>query len=730
MKNSKKYIYALQLPHPSYHSSNIPLSLGYLAAYLRSSDLAADVEMQIAPAIINDHMGDSQLIKHLGDLKPDLLAFSVYPWNIERTISISKKLKEISNGAISTVFGGPEIYPENLILQRNAGADYLITGEGERSFTELARLALLENHDLSLLRSGAYLQGDRYLWNLESLPPVDLNYLPSPYLQNIIPLEGRTALNIFTYRGCMFKCKYCGWKSRQKNIRAFPLEQVLAELDFAFKHRHPTIYISDSALNLSPHFESICHFLEKQRPLKKAIRCFIHLISLTEEQASYLGRSGIKGVESGLQSISPEINKVINRRFNKDKFERGYGLLKKHGIDCLTDIIIGLPLADKQSIQDTINYVNHLQMDFSLFQLSVARSSELHSDKYRYRLKIQPSPPYYVLSTNKLTEKEINRIYRRYYLNSADLDICKDIEYPESALQLCDDPSDLASLSEPVSFPGVNITDWIIWTQNQGKFEIDYQYWIERSASKVSIWFVGDRFDDHWSLFFDNFIDYFEKHEPHTKLYIHFKIKHIDQGLIDTLLKIDAKIYRRENFLFQRDHFIGSAPKTLRNDCGHACLIADQRSLESIARPQQIKLISFISLHHIEDANKINFNDENVQGFCVSMPPGVGIDHILEQLHIIRGRAANPQRIYFCSPVMQRLWLQNVLGLTANPMDRNMLIFTPDQLRILHYTDHDIAWDAIMNYHLLKQHNVTDPLNYLKDLVHNRIVTIAKEGVQ
>lgn len=719
MSAAMKRIYGLQLPHPSYRFSNIPLSLGYLASHLQQSDLAGEVAMQIAPSQINDHMGDSRLLNHLGQTKPDMLAFSVYPWNIERTLSLSRQVKALSDGSIKIVFGGPEIHSRNPMLATFGGADYLVTGEGEIPFVEVMRQTLFSDKEKRGVRSAAVWDGKQYCWHPEAAPPPDLTRLRSPYLQENISLEGKIAVNLFSYRGCHFNCKYCQWRTTRR-IRKFPLDQVLAELDLALASKSPIIYISDAAINLSPHFAEICDHLSNARPFNKSIRCFVHLGSLTEEQARRISISGINGVEAGLQSIDQTVNQGIDRQFEKRKFEAGVALLKKYAIRCVIDIIIGLPYADRPSILKTIDYVKNLGMDFSLFHLSVSSGCQLYQEKEQYELELQTASPYYVLSTGCLKSDEIHKIYADYIENIADQDGCLDIAYPGNALQLFDNVDEFESLETPLNIGNDAITDWIIWSPRHEPFYIDYQYWVRQSASKLSIWFVADRIDPSWLLFFDNLVTCLNALEKHTVVNIYFQIEEFDSQCGHQLVQLNRRIGRGNTFLVNRDHFVAGRCKSLRNDKGRACLIAPESALAQ-SRPQAFDTLSLVALKDRESINAIRFNDSPSRGYCIAIEPAVKTEPLLEILSTLKAKVSDPHRIYFCHPVIQRLWLQKTWRICVDAMYRKMLLFKTNGTKIFNYNDYDLALDAILNFDLARRKMDTDQIDFFAQKVQDRL---------
>lgn len=68
-------------------------------------------------------------------------------------------------------------------------------------------------------------------------------------------------------------------------------------------------------------------------------------------------------VELGLQTIHPATAKLINRQYDLPVFNRAVAKLKKHGIEVIVHMIIGLPGETKEMIFETADYIGHIGAD-------------------------------------------------------------------------------------------------------------------------------------------------------------------------------------------------------------------------------------------------------------------------------------------------------------------------------------------------------------------------------
>ena len=84
---------------------------------------------------INEPLG--KILREIVQQKADVIAFSVYLWNIEEILKLSENIKKI-NSNVKIILGGPEVtYQSEKVLRENTSVDYVIVGEGEETFTKL-----------------------------------------------------------------------------------------------------------------------------------------------------------------------------------------------------------------------------------------------------------------------------------------------------------------------------------------------------------------------------------------------------------------------------------------------------------------------------------------------------------------------------------------------------------------------------------------------------------------
>ena len=124
----------LPIPHLNFgkQTGNIPLG----AAYLKQAVAGLPgIRADIVPESIVSYLGDAALVQYVLDLKPEIVGFTGFSWNIERSLYLAAELKAHFQPKI--IFGGPEVTADNPLVH-SAQVDIFVCGEGEQAFSLLS----------------------------------------------------------------------------------------------------------------------------------------------------------------------------------------------------------------------------------------------------------------------------------------------------------------------------------------------------------------------------------------------------------------------------------------------------------------------------------------------------------------------------------------------------------------------------------------------------------------
>lgn len=393
------------------HSS---LSVWYLAESVRQN-CAQTITVNILEGTVNQP--GEEIVQKIAGLKPDVLAFSCYIWNISFILKLIPQIKKFCHAVV--VLGGPEVSfnPEE-VLNFMPNVDYIISGEGELPFPLL----------MTCLQSGGdpgSIPGLCFRSNTGSVqcnpPATPVPEPPSPYseayLQN---LDGRIAY-LETSRGCPFSCAFCLSGIGVHNVRFFSLERAKKELLLMANSGAQTVKLVDRTFNCN-HTRAFALFRFIIENAGKTIPpgvCFHFEVAadLFDRRTLDLlatAPPGLIQLEAGLQSFNPETLQAVNRKTDLIKVEENIrALLAGGNMHIHIDLIAGLPYEGLDSFSDSFDRAyalspHMLQLGF----LKMLHGSTLRSQAQELGYRYSPLPPYEAQSNSWLPQEDMQTISR------------------------------------------------------------------------------------------------------------------------------------------------------------------------------------------------------------------------------------------------------------------------------------------------------------------------------
>ncbi len=333
--------------------------------------------------------------------KPDLLGFSVYIWNASYIYSLMDDLKKVLPDT-KILLGGPEVsYDPEKVLEK--GADYILSGEGEESFSQLC-FALRDKTSLGNVPSLTWQEDGKIRTNAPAAP-LDLRKLPFVY-EDLSPFAGRI-LYYEAQRGCPFNCQYC-LSSTDKGVRFQPLEKVKRELQFFLDHKVKQVKFVDRTFNANARFAmEVWRYLSDHDNGITNFHFELEAALITDEMIPFLQsvRPGLFQFEIGVQSTNPDTLAAVDRREGFAAIaQRVRQLQQNRNIHLHLDLIAGLPYEGYERFARSFHEVYALAPDqFQLGFLKLLKGSGLRRDQEKYGIVSRAAPPYEVLYTDALS---------------------------------------------------------------------------------------------------------------------------------------------------------------------------------------------------------------------------------------------------------------------------------------------------------------------------------------
>lgn len=375
------------------------LAVRYLRAYTKDMDY----ECKIREFSINDR--EEHVLEQIIEEEPDVVAISTYIWNVEMVERLANLIK-IVNPSIEIVYGGPEVSYDSMIFLKNNEGEYVIEGEGENTYREFIEYKL-GKREIESIRGLYYKKEGNVLYN-GSRPAMSLDDVVFPYEED----EDLTNKIVYyeSSRGCPFNCKYC-LSSTSHGVRFRSIDKVLKELQFFIDKKVKLVKFVDRTFNCNTkHSMAIWNFLINA-DTNTHFHFEISADILKDEEIELLRKAPLDRFqfEVGVQTTNDDVLRNINRFVNfSDIKEKVQELLSIRNIKQHLDLIAGLPGEDYDSFVRSFNDVHSIKPEeIQLGFLKLLKGSAMREESSKYDMKFSPYPPYEILSTNKISYKEI-----------------------------------------------------------------------------------------------------------------------------------------------------------------------------------------------------------------------------------------------------------------------------------------------------------------------------------
>ncbi len=371
----------------------------YLKAFTRDLDFQGDIK----EFSINDRV--ENILEGIIEEKPDVVAFSCYIWNMEFVNRIAELIKLV-NPNIEILYGGPEVSYEGKEFLENHPGEYVIVGEGEKTFREFVLYKLGDGKIEDI--KGLNYKMDGQVFENPKRPEMDMNELVFPYTY-----EEDINNKIVYYeasRGCPFKCKYC-LSSVMHGVRFLDVERVKKELKYFMERGLKLVKFVDRTFNCNREYtvELLKYLSEQDTDTRFHFEVAADL--LTDDQIEILNNApkGRFQLEVGVQTTNNEVLYNINRYITYENIKQK--VLKvasgKNVIQHL-DLIAGLPGEDLDSFKKSFNDVHAIRPDeIQLGFLKLLKGSSMREEAEKWGIVYSPYAPYEIIRSKDISYEEL-----------------------------------------------------------------------------------------------------------------------------------------------------------------------------------------------------------------------------------------------------------------------------------------------------------------------------------
>lgn len=357
----------ITLVNPHYEEPQVLKFLGLPSIPLGFACVAASLEQAGHEVKVIDAFGEKltteQTIARLRASAPEVTGISCVTCNVDIGRQIAKAAQDFS----MVVVGGthPSLIPESV----TDVCDVVVVGEGERAFPELVTCKSL--HDV---RGLVFRENGQIIRTPKRPPITDLDSVPFP-ARHLFPMDcykqfGVMALaTMLTSRGCPMKCSYCTISQLFPAWRGRSPKNVVDEMELLVKDYHVKgiSLVDEDFLYDVDRADRICDEI-----LRRKLKMWWGMQTRADRLPDLpflkkMRRAGCEFALFGIESVSEQTMKDLNRHLSVDAIVRAFKVCKEAGMRTAGSAILGFPGETEADALATVRFVKGLDPSYVFF---------------------------------------------------------------------------------------------------------------------------------------------------------------------------------------------------------------------------------------------------------------------------------------------------------------------------------------------------------------------------
>lgn len=396
--------YSQFIEYYSFYRPNPPVGLLYIASYLKKYGMDSRI-YELGAFDTNDAIkigrrvrfgrSDEEIADIIKKEKPKIVGItSMYSIYYKDVVEIATLIKKTDSN-IKIVVGGNHASSYWRHILKNKSIDFVVIGEGEETFLELAK-SLLDGGNTEDICGIAHRGGDGSIMRTNPRELIkDLDEIPFPALDlvdyerylgegNPYSMHPPSA-GIVSSRGCPGNCVFCTvkavwgrtWRGRSPTNVVDEIEYVSQKYgvrEFGF--------MDDSTSVNRKRWEGICdEIIKRNLNIKWTTPNGIAHWALTKQVLNKMYKAGCYRITFGIESGHPKTREFLGKPYSLQQAKELIQHANRIGMWTNCTNIIGFPYEDLDSINQTIAFAKKSGTDFACFYLLLPQPT---SDVYQY----------------------------------------------------------------------------------------------------------------------------------------------------------------------------------------------------------------------------------------------------------------------------------------------------------------------------------------------------------
>ncbi|MEK6984296.1 MAG: radical SAM protein [Nanoarchaeota archaeon] len=309
--------------------------IAYLSAFLKRDG------HEVSLADMRIHASNDYLFDKIEKFKPELIGMTTASIGYKMAYEIIEAIKS-KHPKIPIAIGGSYASTVHSRILEDTKIDYVVYGEGERTFLELAN-----NKKLGQINGLIYKQDGEIMMTPPYPLEQDLDKLPFPdygLFELDKMLEKR--IPIISSRGCPNRCTFCSIQLVMGHpFRTRSPENVLQELEHWHKKGYDTFEFSDDNFTFNmPRAEKICDLIiDSGMKLKLIFGNGLRADRVNKNLLMKLKKAGTFWIAYSLESSDPHSLELLKKDLTLEQLKSSVDETKELGIKTQVNFIIGNP---------------------------------------------------------------------------------------------------------------------------------------------------------------------------------------------------------------------------------------------------------------------------------------------------------------------------------------------------------------------------------------------------
>jgi radical SAM superfamily enzyme YgiQ (UPF0313 family) len=351
-----------------------PMDLAYHAAVLRERGISCDIRdystTKTAP---------EKALEEIREDQPRILFFSSTQPTERDDLCFAAQVKALSREILVVLRGESATFRDEEILTRFSQVDYILRGESEETFADLAEWIMSGNDStIAEIPGISYREGSAVVRTPDRPFVKDLNALPWPARDLLdqslyrSPETGNPLTTLYAARGCPYPCIFCPAPiASGRRVRMREVSDLVAEICHCVKEYgiREFLFHGDTFTYSREWVLDLCLAIEREG-LVVRWGCNSRVDTIDLEMLEAMKRAGCWVVGFGVESGHPETLDRIRKAASREDIVKAFNLCRKADVRSHAFFVFGFPWEGREHLDEDLKLALEIDPDF--FDLNIA----------------------------------------------------------------------------------------------------------------------------------------------------------------------------------------------------------------------------------------------------------------------------------------------------------------------------------------------------------------------